>query len=55
MVEQEMEMPANYTEMDVQETQYDGAFSWKTFGIVVGVIAALAIGGSILYATLGRT
>ncbi len=39
----EMRMPTNYTDMSVAEMQYEGGFSWKTFGIAVAIVGAVAL------------
>jgi len=39
----EMRMPTNYIDMSVAEMQYEGGFSWKTFGIAVAIVGAVAL------------
>ena len=38
-----MKMPTSYTDMSVAEMEYDGGFSWKTFGIAVAIVGAVAV------------
>ena len=49
----EMRMPTNYTDMSVAEMQYEGGFSWKTFGIVLAVVGAVAFFGGFGLAYIG--
>ncbi|MBO6084439.1 MAG: hypothetical protein J6U12_00945 [Candidatus Methanomethylophilaceae archaeon] len=51
----EMRMPTNYTDMSVAEMQYDGGFSWKTFGLVLAVVGAVAFFGGFGLAYIGTT
>ena len=47
-----MKMPTSYTDMSVAEMEYDGGFSWKSFGIALAIVGAaalaFAIGGGVV-------
>jgi hypothetical protein len=51
----EMKMPTSYTDMSVAEMEYDGGFSWKTFGIVLAAVGAAAFFGGFGLAFIGTT
>ena len=48
-----LKMPKQYVDMDAQEMEYDGGFSWSKIGTIVMAVGVAAIVGGMLVGGIG--